>query len=82
MTHKDQSRILPVPIRIQDRLSFVTITYFDCASSFLALLLLLTMAESLTSFWETYKAEDSFLPLYVPLIIWITTFLYSKARVP
>jgi amino acid permease len=44
----------------------------------LCLCLLLTMATSLTSFWETYTAEDSFLPLYVPLVIWLSAFLYSK----
>jgi hypothetical protein len=36
------------------------------------------MADSLTLLWETYKAEDSFLPLYVPLVVWSTAFLYNK----
>ena len=31
----------------------------------------------LSDIWTAYNAEDSWLPFYCPLIIWVSTFLYS-----
>jgi hypothetical protein len=33
---------------------------------------------SLSTVWQAYQAEDSFLPFYIPLTVWITTFLHTK----
>ena len=33
---------------------------------------------SFTSFWTVYNAEDSLLPLYVPLAVWVSAYIYCK----
>jgi hypothetical protein len=30
-------------------------------------------------FWAIYNSEDSYLPLYLPLVIWVSSYLYCKA---
>ena len=32
----------------------------------------------LSDFWTAYNAEDTFLPLYLPLTIWVSTYVYAK----
>jgi hypothetical protein len=53
----------------------------------LTLLIILTMASALSStattaasFWNEYNSEESFLPLYIPLVLWVSSYAYSKAR--
>ena len=31
-----------------------------------------------TDFWTAYNAEDTLLPLYLPLTVWVSTFVYAK----
>jgi hypothetical protein len=45
----------------------------------------MTMASTIpsivpASFWKEYNSEDSFLPLYIPLVLWVSSYAYSKAK--
>jgi hypothetical protein len=34
----------------------------------------------LSTFWETYNSDDSFLPFFLPLAVWITMYFWGKSR--
>ncbi len=38
------------------------------------------MSLSSSSFWHSYNAPDTWLPLFLPLTIWSSTFVYSKIK--
>lgn len=38
------------------------------------------MQSTINNFWRTYNSEESFLPLYLPLVIWVSSLAYSKYR--
>jgi len=38
------------------------------------------MKTLLIEFWDSYNSEESFLPLYVPLFLWISSYAYCRAN--
>ena len=35
------------------------------------------MMNTFTDFWVIYNSEDSYLPLYLPLVIWVSSYLFK-----
>ena len=46
--------------------------------------LVVMLGDNLTTiihdFWKTYNSKESFLPLYLPLIIWVSSLAYSQYK--